>query len=79
MKRPQIQNKRYSGKDFMNGPYNLPRYSDDLNKYIDQLEAKQKDLITCLEAIKTHTADSESPLLKVIHEIAHKTLKSENK
>ncbi|GAF86850.1 unnamed protein product [marine sediment metagenome] len=40
------------------------------------LQSQNKDLTKALEAIKKLTSDEGLPLMKALHEIAHKTLKA---
>lgn len=40
------------------------------------IESQNKDLTKALEAIRDLTSDEQLPLMKALHEIAHKTLKA---
>lgn len=55
------------------------RYDDVITMMRKYAESQNKDLTRALEAIKKLTSDEQSPLMKALHEIAHKTLKAVNK
>ncbi len=50
-------------------------FTDVITMMRKYAEAENKNLTKALEAIKSLTSDEQSPLMKALHEIAHKTLK----
>ena len=57
MERPKKE--FFEGVNLMNGPYDLSRYSEHLNKYIDHLENERKGLVTKIKAETEHLNQEE--------------------
>ena len=77
MKTPQHTDEKYKlSNDFECIKLDFKSYLADITGHIDQIETENKDLTKALEAIRDLTSDEQSPLMKALYEIAHKTLKT---